>query len=224
VPVRPHERPSIGEEIANGVTHGVGAVLSVAALALMAAFAAVHGDAWHVVACSIFGTTLVILYAASSLYHSIPMPRAKDVFRVLDHSAIFLLIAGTYTPFTLVALRGPWGWAMFGVIWGLAILGVLFEATPVKVPRGVSIALYIVMGWAVVVAFKPLAAALPRGGLVLVFSGGAAYTGGLAFYGWRRLPYNHAVWHLFVLAGSVLHVLAVLLYVIPVLGTVPDSP
>ncbi len=219
---QPTSRPqSLGEEIANGVTHGLGALLGVAALATMAALAAALGDVWHVVSTSVFGATLVILYVSSTLYHSIPQPRAKSVLRVLDHSAIFLLIAGTYTPFTLVTLRETWGWWLFGTVWGLAALGIVIEATPLRRWRArsaVSMVLYVGMGWAIVAAVRPLIRALPIEALILLASGGIAYTSGIAFYAAKRLPYAHAVWHLFVLAGSVCHILAVTLYVIPVAG------
>lgn len=208
-------RYSLGEEIANGVTHGVGLVFAIAGLAVLTAFAALRGDAWHVVSASVFGATLVFAYTASALYHSIPHPRAKAVLRVLDHSAILLLIAGTYTPFTLISLRGPWGWSLFGTVWGLAILGIIVRA--VFGPRGRTafVALCVAMGWVVVVAIKPLLASLAPGGVVLLAAGGVAYTGGIGFYAWRSLPYSHAIWHGFVLAGSLLHFLAILWYVIP---------
>ncbi len=207
---------SVGEEIANGVTHGVGALLGIAALATMVALAAVFGTVWHVVSASVFGATLVLLYAASALYHSIPQSRAKRVLRVLDHSAVFLLIAGTYTPFTLVTLRGSWGWWLFGAVWSLALFGIVLEATPLRRWRAVSMVLYLGMGWAVVVAVRPLMRSLPTDALILLVAGGLAYTAGLVFYAAKRLPYAHAVWHLFVLAGSVCHVLAVTLFVIPI--------
>lgn len=208
-------RYSIGEEIANSITHGVGLVLATAALAILTGFASVFGNAWHIVSCGIFGITLIFLYTASTLYHSIQLPRAKTVLRVVDHSAIFFLIAGTYTPFTLVNLRGPWGWSLFGLIWGLAIAGVLLEIFfPRRWPK-ISVGLYVGMGWAVVIAMKPLVSALAPGGLLLLVAGGLAYTSGIAFYLWHGLPYHHAVWHLFVLAGSTLHFFAVLFYVIP---------
>jgi hemolysin III len=207
-----------GEEIANGIIHGLGALLGLGALATMVGFAAVYGTAWHLVSVSVFGFTLVIAYLASTLYHAIPPSTAKKVMRVLDHSAIFLLIAGTYTPFTLVTLRGTWGWWLFGVVWGLAVLGVVLEATPLRRFRGASMVLYLGMGWAVLAVIRPLVGSLSAGGVVLLFAGGVAYTGGIAFYAWRRLRYSHAVWHLFVLGGSVCHVLAVVLYVIPVLA------
>jgi len=157
----------------------------------------------------VFGATLVLLYTASTLYHSLPSERAKHVFRVLDHSAIFILIAGTYTPLSLVAVGGPWGWSLFGAIWGLAAIGVLLNTIAHERWRWLSITLYVSMGWLVVIAIRPLVAAVSNGVLVLIVAGGLAYTLGLVFYGWRRLPYGHAVWHLFVLAGSVLHYLAV---------------
>jgi len=208
-------RYSLGEEIANSVVHGLGAVLAIGGLVVLAVLASVRGDAWHVVSCSVFGATLVLLYTASTLYHSIQVPRAKAVLRRLDHSAIYILIAGTYTPFVLVNLRGAWGWSLFGVIWGLAVIGIVLPTTPLSRLRGLAIVLYVTMGWAVVVAVAPLLRAVAPGGLVLLLLGGLAYTGGLAFYGWRRLPYSHTVWHGFVLMGSVLHYLAVLFYVIP---------
>jgi hemolysin III len=195
-------RYSFGEEVANSVTHGVGWLLSVCGLAILVTLA--------VVSCAVFGATLVLLYAASTLYHALPSDRAKHVFRVLDHSAIFLLIAGTYTPLSLVAVGGSWGWALFGAIWSLAAFGVLLNTVAHGRWRWLSITLYVVMGWLVVVAIKPLVAAIEPGVLVMIVAGGLAYTLGLVFYGWRRLPYNHAVWHLFVLTGSVLHYLAIL--------------
>ena len=203
-------RYSFGEEVANSVTHGVGWLLSVCGLAILVTLAATTGGTLRVVSCAVFGATLVLLYAASTLYHALPSERAKHVFRVLDHSAIFLLIAGTYTPLSLVAVGGPWGWSLFGAIWSLAAFGVLLNTVAHGRWRWLSITLYVVMGWLVVVAIKPLVAAIEPGVLVMIVAGGLAYTLGLVFYGWNRLPYNHAVWHLFVLTGSVLHYLAIL--------------
>ena len=206
---------TVGEEIANSLTHGVGAVLAIGGSALLVTLAAMRGDVSHVVSCSIFGGAMVVLYTASTLYHSVTTPRAKRVLQVLDHAAIFLLIAGTYTPFTLVSLRGPWGWSLFGTVWGLAAAGIILEiAFPRRWPA-FSLALYVAMGWVVVVAVKPLIAVLPTGGLVLLVLGGLAYTVGIIFYAWRRLPYGHAIWHLFVLVGTILHFFAVLFYVVP---------
>ncbi|MFQ5890571.1 MAG: hemolysin III family protein [Gemmatimonadota bacterium] len=212
-------RYSPGEEIANSVIHGVGGLLAIGGLAVLTAFATVNGTAWHIVGCSVFGATLILLYGASTLYHSIQHPRAKTVLMAVDHSAIFLLIAGTYTPFSLVSLRGPWGWSLFGVIWGLAILGIVLDVTILRGRGVVRTALYVAMGWAIVVAAKPMLAAVAPGGLVLLLVGGVAYTAGIGFYAWRRLPYHHAVWHLFVLVGSGLHFFAILFYVIPRAGS-----
>ena len=206
---------SVGEEIAHSLTHGLGVILSVIGLVVLIADAVRFGNAWHIVSCAVFGVTLILLYSASTLYHSIPLPRAKRVLRYIDHSAIFLLIAGTYTPFTLVSLNGGWGWSLFGVIWGLALIGIVFKAVALERFRILSVALYIVMGWIVAVALEPLARAVEPRGLLLLFLGGGAYTLGVIFYGWKRLAYNHAIWHVFVLTGSVLHYLAVFLYVIP---------
>ncbi|MDX2437838.1 MAG: hemolysin III family protein [Acidobacteriota bacterium] len=202
-----------GEEIANSVTHGVGWAFSLGGLAYLVACAAATGGTLRVVSCAIFGATLVLLYASSTLYHALPSERAKRVFRVFDHSAIFLLIAGSYTPLALVALGGRWGWSLFGGIWFLAVVGILLSTVAHGRWRWLSITLYVTMGWLVVVAIKPLVAALDTPALVLVVLGGLAYTGGLVFYAWKKLPYSHAVWHVFVLAGSVLHYFAVLLAV-----------
>ncbi len=204
-----------GEEIANSLTHGAGTLLAIVGLVVLIVFAALYGNAWHIVSCSIFGAALILLYLASTLYHAIEHPGAKSILRILDHSAILLLIAGTYTPITLISLRGPWGWTLFGVVWGLAIIGILIETTRLRRHRSWLIGLYVVMGWAVVAAIKPMMHNMDSGGLWLLLAGGIAYTGGIAFYLWNRLPYNHAVWHLFVLAGSVFHYFAVLLYIIP---------
>jgi hemolysin III len=210
-------RYSLGEEIAHSVTHGVGIVLSIAGLAVMVAFAAVKGNVWHIVGCAVFGATLVLAYTASTVYHAIPgtFVRAKRVLRVIDHSAIYLLIAGTYTPFCLVNLRGPWGWTLFGVVWGLAVLGIVFKATFLGRMKALSVLFYIAMGWLVLIAARPLGRSMALGGLVLLVAGGVSYTAGVAFYAARRMPYHHAVWHFFVLAGSTLHFFAVLFYVVP---------
>lgn len=212
-PVLP--RYSLAEEIANSITHGAGIVLAIVALAVMTAFAALNGNAWHMVACSVYGGTLILCYTTSTLYHSIQHQRAKPVLRALDHSAIFLLIAGTYTPFTLVSLRGPWGWSLFGVIWGLAVAGIVLRLVLRGRFHGLVVGVYVAMGWVVVVAAKPLFDHVPWAGLILLAGGGLAYTAGIIFYRWHRLPYNHAIWHGFVLVGSALHFFAVLFYVIP---------
>ncbi len=212
-------RYSPAEEMANSITHGVGLLLAIGGLATLVAFAALRGTSWHVVGCSIFGATLVFSYLTSTLYHSWPTVRVKSVLRVFDHCAIFLLIAGTYTPFMLVNLRGPWGWTLFGIVWGIATLGIVFKVTMLRKWTVLSVVLYVAMGWVVVVATKPLLSTVAPGGLVLLLLGGLAYTGGVVFYAWRRMPYHHAIWHLFVLAGSVFHFFAVLFYVIPLAGS-----
>ena len=208
-------RYSLGEEIANSVSHGVGALLAVSGLVVLTVLAALRGNAWHIVGCSVFGAALVLLYTTSTLYHGIRNPRAKAALRAVDHSAIFILIAGTYTPFALVSLHGPWGWSLFGVIWGLAVLGIVLQMGVLGRGTAASVLLYVGMGWVVVIATKPLLDAVAPGGLALLVIGGLAYTLGTGFYVWRRLPYHHAVWHGFVLLGSASHFFAVLLYVIP---------
>ena len=202
------------EEIASSLIHGIGIVLSIAGLALLVAFAARFGDARHVVSVCVYGATLILLYTASTLYHGIPNAGAKPLLRLLDHAAIFLLIAGTYTPFALISLHGPWGWSLFAIVWVLALGGIALELRHVR-SRALMAALYVGMGWVGVVAIKPLSENLDSGGLWLLFGGGVAYTLGVPFYLWKRLPYNHALWHGFVLLGSVLQFLAVLLYVLP---------
>jgi len=201
---------SRGEEIANSLTHGVGLALSIAGLGVLVTFAALWGDAWVVVGCAVFGASLVILYAASTLYHALRAPRLKWWLRVLDHGAIFLLIAGTYTPFLLVSLRGPWGWSLFGVVWALAVAGIVLKLFLIGRFPVLSTLIYLFMGWLVLVAFKPLVGVLPHASLVMLLAGGVAYTAGTVFYSWERLPYHHAVWHLFVLVGSACHFFAVL--------------
>jgi len=203
------------EEIANRLTHGLGALLGVAGLVLLVVASARHGTAWHVVSTAIFGTSLVLLYSASTAYHSVAGEGIRRLLRKFDHAAIFVLIAGTYTPFVLVTLRGPWGWSLFGVVWGLAVTGVTLKFWFAGRFRVVSTLIYLGMGWLVMIAIKPLMAALPAGGLKLLVAGGLCYTGGAVFYLWKRLPYHHAIWHLFVLAGSICHWAAVFFYVVP---------
>jgi hemolysin III len=209
---------SVREEIAHSVSHGVGILLSLAGLVALVVVARRTGSAGHVAACSIYGASLVLLYLASTLYHGIPSLSAKRILRVLDHSAIYLLIAGTYTPFSLISLRGDLGWTLFGLVWGLALLGIALKVAAIGRFRWLSMLLYLGMGWLALIALKPLTLAVSAGGVTLLFLGGVAYTLGTVFYGWRRLPYHHAVWHALVLAGSVLHYFAVLLYVLPLKG------
>ena len=206
---------TVGEEIANSVTHGIGIVAAIAGLAVLTSFATLHGDRLNVFGCAVFGATLILLYTTSTLYHSIYAKQLKPLFRALDHSAIFLLIAGTYTPFMLGNLRGPWGWSLLAAIWTIGILGIVLRLFLRGRLHGLVVSLYIAMGWAVVVAIKPLLAHVASGGLLLLAGGGLAYTSGVVFYKWKSLPYNHAIWHGFVLLGSTLHFFAVLWYAIP---------
>lgn len=203
------------EEVANSITHGIGILLSCGGLAILVVFASLYGNGWHVTASTIFGTSLILSYTASTLYHGIPSAHAKRILKVIDHAAIYLLIAGTYTPFTLISLRGPWGWSLFGTIWGLALLGVVLKITMLGKLARISTLVYLAMGWIVLIAIKPLLAVVAPGGMMLLLFGGLAYSIGVIFYVWKKLPYNHAVWHLFVLAGSLFHFFAVLFYVIP---------
>lgn len=204
-----------GEEIANWVTHGIGALLSVAGLTLLIVFSSLRGDAWHVVSFTVFGLTLLLLYTFSTLYHARRSGRGKAVLLKFDHAAIFLLIAGTYTPFLLTNLRGPWGWSLFGVVWGLCGAGAVFHFFGGSRYRLTSTIAYLFAGWLIVVAAKPLIASVPPGGLWLLLAGGLCYTFGVVFFLWQRLRYHHAVWHTFVLGGSACHFLAVLLFLLP---------
>jgi len=209
-----HPAYSASEEIASSVIHGIGIVLSIAGLAVLAAYAAPGGDPRHIASVGVYGTTLILLYTASTLYHGLPHERAKPILRQLDHGAIFLLIAGTYTPFTLITLQGPWGWSLFAIVWALALLGMVLVARGTE-RHGLVVALYLGLGWVGLVAIGPLVERLPAGGLWLLFGGGACYTLGVPFYLMKRLPYSHALWHVFVLGGSILQFFAVLLYVLP---------
>lgn len=208
-------RYSVGEEIFNALTHGVGTLFAVSALTLMIVFASLYGNAWHIVSVSIYGTTLVLLYLASTLYHSFTNEKIKDIFKILDHAAIFLLIAGTYTPFMLVTVRGLLGWVLLIIVWVIAVAGIVLKVFFVKRFTVLSTIVYLVMGWLVVVAIKPLIEALPAAGLRLLVAGGLLYSLGSVFYIRKSKAFNHGIWHLFVLGGSVCHFLAVLLYVLP---------
>ena len=207
------QRPqSLGEEIANSASHAIGLMASVAAVPFLLVMALRRGSAWTVVGVSVFAATTILLYLASTVYHAMPPNRAKRVCQVIDHSAIFLLIAGTYTPFTLGVLRGAWGWTLFGLVWGVAIIGVMLKAMRgVGHPR-LSTSLYLGMGWLALVAARPLALQVPVPGLLWLLAGGLAYTLGVAFFATDRVRYNHFVWHLFVLAGTTCHFFAVLWY------------
>jgi hemolysin III len=206
------------EELANVLTHGAGAVASLAGGAVLLTVAALQGDGWKVASSAVFGTTLVLLYTASTLYHAARSPVAKARLKVLDHCAIYLLIAGSYTPFTLVGLRGGWGWSLFGVVWGLAVVGTIFKLFFTgRFPR-LSTATYIAMGWLAVIAIVPMVQRLPAVTLAWMVAGGVTYTLGTIFYHSRRIRYAHAIWHLFVIGGSACHFVAVLTQMLPANG------
>jgi hemolysin III len=207
-----NREPSLGEEIANSVSHGVGFLLALVATPFLVVAAARRGDSAAIVGASVFAATTAVLYLASTLYHALPKNKAKQIFRVIDHSAIFLLIAGTYTPFTLGVLRGTWGWTLFGLVWSLAILGIVVKSVGgIGYPR-LSTALYVGMGWLALIAIRPLWVHVPVAGWLWLIAGGLAYTSGIAFYAAERVRYGHFVWHVFVLMGTVCHFFAVLWY------------
>jgi len=208
-------RYSLKEEIASSVIHGIGILLSLIALAVMLYYAIRYGSGWHIVGALVFGCGLIMAYTSSTLYHSFQKPKIKENFRTFDHISIFILIAATYTPLTLINLRGTWGWSIFAVVWGLALFGIVVECTALRRFRLASVLLYLGMGWTIVVAIKPLMALLQPRGMALLLAGGLFYSFGCIFYVWKKLPYNHAIWHLFVIGGSVCHFFAVLLYVLP---------
>lgn len=216
----PGDRPAkrlqtVGEELANAVSHGAGFVAAVIATPFLLAAAARNGGLADLVGAAVFVATVMLAYLASTLYHAVPWPRVKSVLRAVDHSAIFLLIAGTYTPFTLGVLRGGWGWTLFGLVWTLALFGVVMKAFGgVRLPK-LSMAIYLGMGWLIVVAIVPLVERMPPAGLGWLVAGGLAYTGGVAFYALDRYRYCHFIWHLFVLAGTACHFVAVMGYATP---------
>jgi hemolysin III len=204
------------EEIANSITHGIGAVLSIAALVILIVFSALYGNAWHIVSFTIYGASMFILYMSSTLVHSFPEGKAKDIFEIFDHSSIYFYIAGTYTPFLLVVIKGPLGWSIFGIVWGLAIAGTVFKCFFAKKYLLTSTLLYVVMGWMIVFAWKPLVNNLAPVGLMYLIIGGLLYTFGAVFYVWRGFRFHHAVWHLFVIAGSAALFFCILFYVLPI--------
>lgn len=197
------------EEVVSSILHIVGTGLSIAGLVLLAVFGSVRGDVWHVVSFVIYGSTLIVMYLSSTLYHSVPYLPLKRFFQILDHSAIYLLIAGTYSPFLLVNLRGPWGWSLFGVIWGIAAAGVLYESMPTAKHPRLSVALYVALGWLCLLAAKQIISKVRVEALILLAAGGLLYTVGVVFYAWKKLPYGHCIWHGFVLVGSICHYFAV---------------
>jgi len=206
---------SSGEELANSLTHGLGVVLSLIVGPALVMVAVGSGDVWRIVSAAVYATALVLLYTSSMMYHALRAPRAKAVFQRIDHAAIYLLIAGTYTPFTLITLRGPWGWTLFGVVWGLAAAGVTLKGTFGARLPALSTAMYLGMGWLMIVALRPLTLHVAPKGIFWLVAGGLFYTGGVVFYVWERQRYSHAVWHLFVLAGSMAHFCAILWYALP---------
>jgi len=211
--LEPQYRPlTLAEEIANGISHGVGLVLALVAIPFLLLPAIEAGRVRFIVGVSVFGATVILLYLASTLYHSITHEAAKSLFRLFDHTAIFLLIAGSYTPFALGVLRGPWGWSLLAAVWTLAIVGITLKIRKRTRHSRISIVLYVIMGWLAIVAVKPILALVPLPGIILILAGGIAYTGGLAFFAAHRLRYSHFIWHLFVIAGTTCHFFAVLWY------------
>ena len=206
---------SLGEEVAHALTHGFGAAFGLVGLMVMLGFSVLYGNGWDVACSAVYGATMVLCFGASTLYHGLPLPRFKPLLRQFDHASIFLLIAGTYTPFTLVTLRGPWGWTLFGIVWGLAVVGMVLELATRGRCQRLSLAMYLGLGWLVLVAVKPMLESIPAGGLFLLLGGGLCYSIGVIFYAWKRPAWHHEIWHLLVLAGAVLHFFAVLFYVIP---------
>ncbi|MCA9411431.1 MAG: hemolysin III family protein [Candidatus Omnitrophica bacterium] len=203
------------EEIANSLTHGLGAGLAIAGVSVLLTLASLRGDAYQIISIAIYGATLILLYLISTFYHSFHSPRIKEFFRLADHSAIYLLIAGSYTPFALISLRGGIGWTVFGVVWGLALLGVIFKFFFRFRYHFLATGLYIFMGWMALLILNPLLEVLPFWCVVLLFASGISYTLGMVFYAWNRLPYNHAIWHAFVVLGSICHYFAVFYEVLP---------
>lgn len=203
-------RYTLGEEIFNSVSHGAGSLLSVAGTVVLIALSAIYADAWAVVSACIYGGSLIILYTMSTLYHAISNPKAKAFFRIMDHNTIFFLIAGTYTPFTLVTLRGTVGWILFGVVWGAAIIGIILNSIDLERFKKISLVCYILMGWVIIFAIKPMTENLSTASLVFLLTGGIFYTVGIIFYVIKKIKYFHSVWHLFTVAGSIFHYFSVL--------------
>ncbi len=210
----PYPPVVVREEVANSVTHGLGLLASIAGAVVLVFLGAESGEAWHVASAVIYGATLVALYAASTLYHAFKGTGARGVLRIVDHCAIFLLIAGTYTPVALVGLGGAWGWSLFGVAWGIAAIGIVFKIFATSRFGALSTVAYVSMGWLCIVAAKPMFVLLSPGALALLVLGGFFYTAGTVFYHWEKVPYSHAVWHVFVIAGSLCHYLAIALYIL----------
>lgn len=203
---------SLGEEIFHSITHGIGSGLSIAGLVILVVLAVLKGDIYKIIAFSIFGASLVLLYLSSTLYHGIQQPRAKKVFKVFDHSAIYLLIAGSYTPFLLVGIRGTTGWTLMAVVWLIALIGITMKVLFIDRFQVLSVFMYLAMGWLCVFAFQEMLSSIPIGGIIWLAAGGILYTVGVIFYAMQKIPYMHAVWHFFVLGGSLCHYFAVLFF------------
>lgn len=204
------KRYSLGEEIFNAISHGIGSLLSIAGTTVLIVLCAIMADAWSVVSASVYGASLIILYTMSTLYHAITNEKAKKFFRIMDHNTIFFLIAGTYTPYTLVTLRGALGWTLFGIVWGAAIIGIVLNSINLEKFRKPSVVCYILMGWVIIIAIKPMLNTLPDISLVFLLVGGILYTVGVIFYALKKIKWFHSVWHLFTVAGSILHYFSVL--------------
>lgn len=206
---------TLGEELVNAISHGIGVLFAVAALVLTVVYSAIHENVWAVVGSSIYGSSLIILYTMSTIYHSLKPNNAKRVFRILDHDSIFILIAGTYTPYTLVTLNGWIGWTLFGIVWGCAVLGITLKSIDIRKFKKLSTIFYVIMGWVIIIAFKPLYDAMEIGGVYLLIAGGIIYTIGAVFYALgKNKKYMHSIFHIFVLVGSILHFFSIFLYVI----------
>lgn len=205
---------TMGEEIFNSISHGVGVLLSIAALVLLIVFAAIYSDGYGLASALVYGISLILLYTMSMVYHIVQNEKGKKVLRIFDHCSIFILIAGTYTPYLLGPLRGALGWTIFGIIWGVTVVGILLNAISLERFKIISLVCYVLMGWGIVLSIKPLAQNLPAGGLWLLIAGGLVYTVGIVFYVMKKYRYMHSVWHLFVLAGSVCHYFSILLFVL----------
>ncbi len=214
-PLSEHQIDVGREELANAITHGLGLLLSIAGAIALITVSILHGTAWQIVSCTVYGATLVLLYLSSTLYHAISIPYLKRTLRLFDHSAVYLLIAGTYTPFTLVNLRGGWGWTLFGVVWGLTLAGIVFKYVALARFPVLSTLIYVLMGWLVVLGIKPVLNFVPLHGFLWLLGGGLFYTVGVFFFASKRISYSHAIWHVFVLCGSVCHYWAVFFYVLP---------
>ncbi|WP_163102689.1 PAQR family membrane homeostasis protein TrhA [Peribacillus alkalitolerans] len=204
------------EELVNAITHGIGVILSITALFFLIIRSVSFGTPWHVTTFIIYGVSMLLLYVCSTLVHSFPPGKAKDIFEIFDHAAIYVFIAGTYTPFTLIVINGALGWTLLGIVWGIALVGIVFKAFFVKRFLFLSTILYVVMGWLIVIAWNPLITTMPLAGLQLLVTGGVMYTVGAIFYVWRGFPFHHAIWHIFVILGSIAHFFSILNYVLPI--------